>query len=509
MSAFYQSVKIKVSAVLIFMSTLVPAQNFSPFNASVTKRFYNSDTPTDNSYFFYADSIHGPAPGITIFHQYFTLQSSPYSANISGCAFWGGGGYTKLDTTWLGVDIGYDAATKHLLLRNFGNDTLEFNFSILPGDSAIFFQNNVSKYYIKAGQIQTETVYSVTDTVKPFTVLHYGVNNQIVNSPLHGKQIKLAQNTGLIGFIDAFNFPASEKYLVLQGQLNPLIGTYQIRFEDLYPFQVGDSMQYNGYEYPAFLCGGYIRGYRVISRTETTNDVQIKFAKSLHHIYNTPPLSGCQIFDVYPDVLTFPKNSDLIGYPYNRQDEKSYPLTRSGEGYETRTESSSLTICGNRSSYTGTADPLIYCRTCACIGAVDEYGFSNGLPSRTYAKGVGVIETSQKRWGSQWLSSGGQWQNTLSLTYASIGGQACGSYYYVGLPEYELNHFSVHPNPTKDELTISAPIDELNIFLADGTAVQNISQPSQTIDISHLSPGLYILQLRMGKKVEYSRMVKL
>jgi hypothetical protein len=493
--------KIKTTIVLIFICLVAAGQNFSPFNASVTKRFYNSANAADNSYFFYADSVHSPAAGKTTFHQYFTLQQPASTVNVAGCGFWTAGAISVADTTWLGVDILYDSNTQRLVLKNSKGDTLDFDFSTLPGDSSKFFESSTDKYFIKAGQGQIETIYSVTDAVKTFTILHYSTGNQIVNSTLHGKLIKLGQQTGLIRFIDAYNFPAIEKYLELKGQLNPLIGSYQMRFEDLYPFQVGDSLQYLGTSSPCT----FARVYRVTARQETSNTVTITFNKSL---FNTgfAPLQGCSVPDVYPNTFSFQKNSDILGFPYNRLVDGSYPLTtlgRSGPGFETRTEGLSLSICGSRINYTGKALSAAYCSTCACIGNLDAYALA--LPTAAYVNGLGVQNLSI----ATFSMSGGQTNSNLGLVYSSIGGTVCGTYHTLGLAKYELKNISVYPNPISEKLMISAPVDQLIIFSADGIPVRSIFQPPPTIETGDLLPGLYILHLRKGENIVYIRIIKI
>ncbi|WP_317896997.1 T9SS type A sorting domain-containing protein [Aurantibacillus circumpalustris] len=501
MTALYKSLKIKTTVLFLFISSVIVAQNFSPFNANVTKRFYNSATATDNSYFFYADSSHHPAPGKTIFYQYFTSKQPASAVSATNCGFWGGGAMLIADTTWLGAQIIYDSLSQHLLLKNYVGDTLDFDFSIQLGDSAKFYENNTDKYFIKATQTQNETIYSVNDTVKTFTILHFNSLNQVVNSALQGKQIKLSKETGLISFIDTYHFPGVEKHFVLQGQLNPLIGIYQMRFEDLYPFQPGDSLQYFGSNSMACY---YVWSYRIVSRQETADSVTITFNKSIFNTGNAP-LNACLVVDAYPNTLTFQKNSDIIGFPYNRLDHKSYPLAKLGsygEGFETRTEGYSTTNCGNRLVYMGKALAARYCSSCACIGNSDAYNMT--LPTKYYANGIGMYYMNVATFKNM-----GQSNSYLSLGYSSIGGNVCGTYYAVGLPKYELSDFSVYPNPAKDELTISAPIDEISIISADGTTVQSIFQPASTIAIGHLPPGLYILKLRKGDSIAYTKIIKL
>src|SRR5687767_14652492 len=85
---------------LVFSSSLL-AQNYAPFNASVTKRFYNVLDTTDNNYFFYADSSDQTGSGI-LFYQYHPYQSPQPGFDQGSCIGWGSGVWVHADTSWLG-----------------------------------------------------------------------------------------------------------------------------------------------------------------------------------------------------------------------------------------------------------------------------------------------------------------------------------------------------------------------------------------------------------------------
>ena len=503
MKTLYRSTRVRTTAFLILLTNLVTAQNFSPFNASVTKRFYNSANPADNSYFFYADSSHQPAPGVTVFHQYFTLQASAGTVDVSGCGFWAGGGTQVIDTTWLGVDITYDSNLRQLVLVNGDGHPLSFDFSLPPGDSSKFYDDASNMFYIKAGPVQAQPIYATTDSVKSFTILHYDFNNQVVLSPLHGKVIMLGQQTGLISFIETYHFPGMERHLTLLGQLNPLIGTYQMRFEDLYPFQVGDSVQYQGNNSPE-PCG-YIRNYRVLSRNETADSVTIVFGKSVHYMNSPQTCNQGLVLDAYPATLKFPKNSDLVGFPYNRVHGQSQPLRVIGNpgGYEFRTEDSSQTHCGKRLSIKGQTDPLRYCESCKCLGSVDANSFSQGLQNIKFNRGIGIYSI-----GLKVFTISGQKQRTMTMNYSTVGGQVCGVNLPVGLPGHDLEGIFLYPSPVTDQLTISAPVDQVTVFSSDGRLVQNFDKPHPIIVIGHFAPGIYVFRISKGEFVTYSRIIK-
>jgi hypothetical protein len=500
MGIFYKLMVVKITIAIFYFSVSVQAQNFAPFNKDVTKRFYNTLKPTDNDYFFYADSAFTPLAGVSVFHQYFTLRQPSSAVNTSSCGFWGGGGHRVIDTTWLGATVGYNSNTMHLTLNNSHGETLDFNLSISTGDSAIFYQNSTDKYYILAGSVQQETVLTTTDAVKTFTILHYNAAGKQVNSVLHNSHFKLGMKTGLINFMAVYDFPAVETHLTLQGQLNPLVGIYQMRLEDLYPFHTGDSMQYSGSVIQHVL--QYRKSYRVVNRTETSDSVFISFSNSLNYL-NLPgyPSNSNTILDIYPSILRFAKNSDILCYPYN----KLYPNEKiiGRFGYNSKIVGSIDIPCvGERSYYQVTHEPYWYCKkNCHCLGSFDA--FEQIFPSRTFAVGIGVNSASA------FFASGSYWQSYLSLQYFSIGDVTCGNYVSIGISENDLISTVLYPNPVDNEVKISEAVDNLVIYSLEGRILRNIKSPPLTISVSELNRGLYFFELRKGKSTKFFKVTKL
>lgn len=70
---------------------------------------------------------------------------------------------------------------------------------------------------------------------------------------------------------------------------------------------------------------------------------------------------------------------------------------------------------------------------------------------------------------------------------------------------------SIYPNPTKGALNIKSnkTIDKVNIFSADGRQVFNrpISENISTINLSHLAPGVYTIQLISKNAQSFSSIV--
>ena len=80
---------------------------------------------------------------------------------------------------------------------------------------------------------------------------------------------------------------------------------------------------------------------------------------------------------------------------------------------------------------------------------------------------------------------------------------------YIGIEE-DLTDItlSVYPNPTKDYISINSNehIITVDVYSLNGKRIIHKQQPTQTIDLSQISPGVYILQVETAHKT-YSRKI--
>ena len=70
--------------------------------------------------------------------------------------------------------------------------------------------------------------------------------------------------------------------------------------------------------------------------------------------------------------------------------------------------------------------------------------------------------------------------------------------------------FTVYPNPFSQELHLntSLQIEKLELFSMDGSMVFEQQNPTSVLNLSHLSSGLYLLQIKSGNKVFRQKVVK-
>jgi hypothetical protein len=412
---------------LILLSFLVvfssfSAQNFEPFKHSQPKRFQHPTNPNDNDYFFY--SLETLTDGdTTFFKQYFRMTENLVDViNDPYCSGWGGGMQPQGDTTWLGLNFKYNSASRELSLKNANNEELNFDFSMLLGDSALFYSATDQQYYIRYDAFAQELIIDSLEWVKTFTIHKYNDLDELVVSPLNDFQIRLSENLGLASFINCKDFPAFEQGYVLQGQLNPTIGYYQLTYDEAFPWTPGDTLETRGYNsYPSW--GVYTVShtlYTIQSRIETSDSVWI-YLNIESQIDNYPdgnPLSYPPPFNInYPNPIIFQKEKNISDKPHNLNLGIAY--------FNDSTDN-----CGYRKRFMEVGSFNFYCDSCHCLIPYD--GFGSSISTSEYQEGLGQVYLNSIPYGS--VLSG----TYASLIYSNVGGITCGDYAPLGLSELAI-----------------------------------------------------------------------
>lgn len=80
----------------------------------------------------------------------------------------------------------------------------------------------------------------------------------------------------------------------------------------------------------------------------------------------------------------------------------------------------------------------------------------------------------------------------------------------VALAENPKSVLVIYPNPVKDILTLSSsqPILECNIYSLSGNRILHLVNPSATIDLQTLSPGMYTMKITTAQGVSFTKLVK-
>jgi len=82
----------------------------------------------------------------------------------------------------------------------------------------------------------------------------------------------------------------------------------------------------------------------------------------------------------------------------------------------------------------------------------------------------------------------------------------------LGVEEFLANDIKIYPNPTRDILNINSKsnqlINAIQVFDLLGRMVEDIKMINNTIDMSHLNPGVYLLKLNLDNSSITKRIIK-
>lgn len=385
-------------------------------------------------------------------------------------------------------------------LYNGAGDTLHFNFSLGINDSSLVYDNGSDKYFIKYTGTQLENVFSVQDSIKIFNMMHYDAQGNVIGSNLHGFQIKLGKSLGLVSFFDTYHFPQVETIVQLRGQLSPSIGNYQMKNEELFDWHVGDILQYRGYFKPAnaYFSSTHYRTITITDRVENANTISIYYTESSFLTHNFPsnyptPIPSYNV--TYPNPIVITKNADLLNKPYNKAFTENTLM-------KTYTETNS-SYCGtDKYSVLMSGAFLMYCDSCRCFGPVD--GFGNSFPIVRYTKGLGHTKTSQVYYGPP----GSIPYVDAVLHYYHVNGEECGTRAYMGMSEYDEDLFKFSPNPATDFIQTNMSFESVVIYDLHGKKIYVMNKSGNTIDISDIAPGIYIIEFSVNHQLIKRKLIK-
>lgn len=403
------------------------AQNFIPINETSHKRFANVLDPTDDAYFSFVTDNVVSGNEIT-FHQYMKESGDYINVMNTVCAGWGGNSQPTADTTWLGREQFFNSMTNKFSLLNYQGDTLHFDFGMTLGDSAVIYDDGISSYYLRYDALNTEQVIDSTDAVKRFTIWKYDAFNNLEVSEFNGFAVRLSENYGLVSFVDCHSFPSEERKLEMIGHLEPNMGYYQMTRDEVYPWQIGDTLQYRGYNSGFSQGGPTTVSYRTIiinDRVETLDSVWIYFDTEVQ-LVQTPqgsPSFPSAFNIVYSSPITFRKGEPIVKYPQDA-------LGQIGSYYSTH-RFDSVFVCGNRSQYSYTSDWQLYCDSCDCWTEYDGNG--SYLGNGNYIQGLGMTFKSLVQYGSLPFPA------KAELEYSNVSGIQCGLYVPLSLPKLSLD----------------------------------------------------------------------
>lgn len=469
------------------------AQDYLPFNPNQPKRFQEVTNVSSNDYFFYQIKTDTIGDSL-VFTNYFR-KTENMVPNGDYCYAWGPSESPSRDTTFMGKAFVYDTNLKMLNLKNKNNENLTFDLNLALGNSTLFYSNSSFKYYITYTSKVEETVLGLVDSVKYFTVQAYDLTDLPIISDLNGFEIKVGKTVGVIQFFDCLNFPALEVKLELMGQLHPTLGVYQMTYDDAYPWQIGDIVEYLGWVGTSSAHSFKYRYLTITDRIETVDSVKIYYdEETLTEFYGTT-----QVFNsVFANPFKYEKGKNLIEEP-----ESIMPDTKSDRYVRTGIDST----CGYFKTLSSESTFETFCDSCGCL--TDQDGGFGYTVSYKYMESKGMVRQFFDPWGPDYSNSG------ENLIYSKINGIECGTIYYVGLNEKTKleNRVKVSPNPVIDELHVQLANFSGIIKIID-LAGKEINQfemldSDYKINVNDLPSGVYYLKIIGENETFESKFVKM
>ena len=146
--------------------------------------------------------------------------------------------------------------------------------------------------------------------------------------------------------------------------------------------------------------------------------------------------------------------------------------------------------------------------------AIEIYCFNNQLASLNVANGnnVNIGPTSFSATGNPNLTciqvDDAAWSTTnwMNIDVAASFSTNCA----VGINELTIPTVNISPNPVKEWLTINTKerTEQISIYSINGSLIKVFKDNANTIDVSDLPKGLYILSIKTHSGIAHSRFIK-
>jgi len=358
---------------------------------------------------------------------------------------------------------------------------------------------------IRCTSIVEETFFGITDSVKSFRFFY-----DDGASILEAAEIELSKHYGLTEFVD-FNFlgnydgTGTMTVYTMEGVVNDTIqkGYYLEDYEKYFTYDAGDVLIWEIHYYSVGIFPeNYFEYYKdsILSKEVYADSI-------VFHIDGTKKdSSGALIF--YPDKRVVYARSGfdpLLQSPATgiSTGNNVYALFGNDDQHEIwcnlATEINLDTDTTTIRTFRGGAN-YIYTPECY-VAQVTDVG-----SAFTMQNGIGVTEHS---WGA------GKGSVTWTLIGYSINGNIWGNMNFNGLAiaEGTENKIELFPNPATDILQVVLPVTHSDLYYtvydASGKILETAQLTDATIDIHHLHPGTYFLEIKNDQTTGRTSFIKL
>lgn len=473
--------------VLLSLSFCIFAQDYQLFNVNSKKVYQtNSDSAVTFSLAFDSVVVNNNS---TIFYPIRNINF--YPLNPGNCTIWGSC-YQRNAPTWIGITVEKIGDSFY----NFFNSNMEilhFNFNINPNGIHVFYEDDVQRFsYQYDTTIKTITIDGVIDSVKVYQIIHTTLDGNVIMSELHGREIIVGKELGLIKFFVINDFPELLVPLSLLGTNLPDVGLNKITYGDLYNYHPGDEIQY--YEYNFWNNGPPFANYRrytkqtYLERNETDNLLEYKVATEVFYIDS---------LEIFKDTIDFyyEKNMIIAEIPFeftagNLMINSSLKMVNhfgvNNWLYSEDNRFFELMYC---------ADSNLWCKT----ENTYEYNFVE------YELGLGLFS---ERWQLFYDRYSGK-----EVVFYKKDGVTHGTEAMVGINDLEIDHaIKIIPNPATNLVRLEGGFNYGSVACIKDLNGRYVVKPEklnaeQVIDISQLNPGMYIVQVISLRKLYSGKLV--
>jgi hypothetical protein len=484
-----------LTLALVFLTLYSAGQDYKLFHAGSNKLYTTYPIAGLTSGIAF-DSVKMMGTDSVYFN--YTAITSEFEIESDTCEFWGGPYCFQQDKPlWFGAGIIRDNNSIYSFMTG-QDDTLSFNFDLLPGDSSLFYEDSSQYFYIVYEGADTFTILNILDSARFYRISNYDISGNVINSPLNNEKIIIGKEMGLAGFFRIDSFPQVQQPVSLVGNRSPAAGVISLTNEMVYDHQVGDEIQYlDKYVYldgpPWFNYTNYIK-HTFLDRIDTQDSIIYTVERST---YKTD--SNLLIQDTI--VLRYKRNTIIAESPFDKLDQNHSLLFTSFYAAD---------YCDlNAWTYKLDAQYKIYCPADNCWGYYDIPGpppedviiYVCGLGR--YLEKFAIIAPPPEGY-----------YHMLKIIYFKKDGIECGEEVVVNVkdPAIPASGFSVYPNPAKDRLFVRTNgnlTGTIILYDLNGRQIEKVSIQDQltSIDTGGMKSGMYFLKFVSDYFVEVQKII--
>ena len=398
---------------------------------------------------------------------------------------------------------------------NGRNEAIIIKTDALENESWIMYSAPALRFIATVDSIRFHNILGVQDSVKYISLQAQNSNNQNINHFVNNKKIGLSKNFGLIKPLSFYNFPDFDfgflfdqvEELELVGIDNLSMGLQLLHWHEVHDHEPGDELHVKAKYY----------NYWQEIREENVIKKLITKAISADTIFNTWERTmsmirsgqwGYSVFSLfdtitnrivpYPDFETLPGQYFELGH-----------LKLTDHFNTTTMRETSDFIYKQMGLYMGSVwdFPLYGYDTCYINATVDDIFTQND-----YYAGLG---------GPYYEGNDWPWKSYCRLVYYKKNGVEWGTPLEIAVNTKSLDQFNslgryeIYPNPVTDVLNIKSDLAvfPVNAVILDklGREVMRflIQNELESINISHLTPGLYIIKLEGRNQMFSGKIIRL